>query len=78
MAIMTFVVTGLTFVVCLALLLWYRFFKLQKLMDEDIAESSFHGFETLQCSNVDRPDPTNQPPPYSCVSFDHRFVFTRD
>lgn len=77
MAIMTFIVTGLTFVVCLALFLWYRFFKLKRIMDEDIEESSVHGSGPLQCSNVEGSDPTSQPPPYSYVSFDRRPVFAQ-
>lgn len=75
MAIMTFVVTSLTFVVCLVLFIWYRFLKLKRIMDEDMEVSSAQGSESLRCSNMESPDPTSQPPPYSYVSFHRKPLF---
>lgn len=72
MAIMTFIVTSLTFLIFLSLFFWYRFFKLKEIMEEDLQGSSFHASEVLQYSN----HLANQPPPYSSMPLDRRSMYT--
>ncbi|KAJ6171505.1 hypothetical protein N7470_000572 [Penicillium chermesinum] len=65
MAIMTFVVTGTTSGIFLILSIWYKFFLIQPVVAEDLAESHGETFQSSHCSCADDVDLPSPPPAYT-------------